>query len=880
MKNEKIETIEASLKEDILKRMEEIVDGCMGEETAACQATCPMHTNAKEYIRLIGEGKGEEAIKVIRNDLFIPATLGRICAHPCESKCKWNEGHSPMAIASLKRYAADNFDTEENWDLSKKAPTGKKVAVIGAGPSGMQAALELIREGHDVTIYEKDGVRGGMLSKGIPAYRLPRHILEHETTYLDKLGVKFEMNCQIGKDITMKQLDKENHAIVVAVGKQQGRVDRSIENWDSEGVFSAASFLREASLTSHVKNAGRSVLVIGGGDVAMDCARTAKRIKGVEHVYSICLEDSFDAMAASDHEIAGSISEGVKFNHAMAVKNIHVDEEKRIIGATLKKCVSMFDEDGRFAPKFDEDITSEVDIDTVVFAIGQGVDASFADGQLLQRGNSTFVCNHDTLQADENEKIFICGDASGESVIAVQAMATGRRAAESVNRYLAGKSLTDGRDIADTWTYETKLDMPTDWSQIEGKRLNMAELDPEERIKTFDEVYLGYTKEEAETEAQRCRQCECKLCMKECIMLNDFTECPKTLFTDYLENGIEKIDQMIAYSCNECSQCTLQCPNDFDMRSVFTELKSLYADENQGLVPLKQLQPSDETQIKESSEEFCITVPAAEKKKEEKPMKKKTKYVFAPGCSVSAYTPSGLENVVKHLKDSLGDENVGVMLQCCGKVTGFLGEDEKFQERNKIATDILDDMGAEVVITVCPSCFKVFNATCKNQKVISYWDLMHNLIGIPEEARGIGEGSDIVFNVHDSCVTRDQVTHHQSIRWMLDEMGYKWNEIEKSGTDTRCCGVGGMVCTSDPDLYERVYERRAKDFNSDNIVTYCGSCRGTMEAAGKDSVHILDLLFADSTYTKDQEKKRTPASDEEVWANRLETKNRFAKFAE
>ena len=863
------------LKNEVKERMQEIIDNCMGEETAACVATCPMHTNVKEYVRLIGEGDGEGAIRVIREKLFLPASLGRVCAHPCEKQCKWNEGNSPMSIASLKRYAADNFDKKENWDLTVKEDLGKKVAVIGSGPSGLQAALDLRREGCQVTVFERMPVRGGMLRLGIPAYRLPKDVLEEEITYLDELGIEFRLNCEIGKDIEFSQILEDYDSVVVAVGKQQGRVDRSLENHDAKGIFSAAAFLQEAALTSDVKDAGKSVLVVGGGDVAMDCARTSLRVPGVERVFSICLEDSFDAMASSPHEIRGSVAEGIKFNHGNAIKTIHLDDDGNIYKVTLKKCVSMFDEEKRFAPTYDETNTKDIYVDTIVFAIGQGVMGEFAKDILTQRPNSTFECDKETLQSLANEKIFVAGDASGESVIAIQAMATGRRAATSVVRYLKGEDLKEGRELKDTWTYETKLDMPTDWSEITGQREDMEEKDPAERIKSFEEVALGYTKEEAEREANRCRQCECKLCMKECIMLNDYTECPKTLFKKYQEEGFENVDPMIAYSCNECSQCTLKCPNDFDLRTIFRSMKETYAEDNEGIVPLEILHPSEAGQVKECDEEYCTRLDgASHKEKEMKEPKKKTKYVFVPGCTVPAYSPLGVENVVRHLKDSLGDENVGAMLQCCGKVTKFMGESELFEERNKKAIDILDDMGAEVIITVCPSCFKVFKETAKNQKVIAYWDLMKNLIGLPEGSKGIGEGSDITFNIHDSCVTRDEPTHHESVRWVLDELGYNWEEIEKNGINTRCCGVGGMVCSSNPELYERVYTRRANDFNQDNIITYCGSCRGTMQTAGKDAVHMLDLIFG-NTYTKDQEQERGYKSEEEMWANRLETKNRL-----
>ncbi len=866
------------LKKEVLENMRTIAENCMGEETPACEATCPMHTNVKEYIKLIKDGKGEEAIKVIRDKLFLPGTLGRICAHPCEKQCKWNEGKSPMAIASLKRYAADNFDKEEIWDITTKPENGKKVAVIGAGPSGLQAAIDLRKEGCAVTIFEKLPVRGGMMHIGIPAYRLPRNILEHEISYLNCLGVRFELNCEIGKDKSLNQLLEEFDSVVVAVGKHRGNIDRSLNHHDAEGIFSAAGYLKEASLTNNVQKAGKVVLVVGGGDVAMDCARTSLRIPGVEKVYSICLEDSYDSMVSSNHEIKGALQEGVKFNHAQAIKEIHVDKNGRVSGVTLKKCLSMFNAEGRFAPTYDENDTRELIVDTIVFAIGQSVEGEFAKDILAQRQNSTFDCDKMTLQSTSNEKVFVAGDASGESVIVIQAMATGRRAAQSVLRYLNGESLTENRELKNTWSYETKLQMPTDWSSISGQREDMQELEPTERIRSFAEVELGYTKEEAEREADRCRQCECKLCMKECLMLNDYTDCPKALFRDYLEKGIENMDRMIAYSCNECNQCTLKCPKSFDLKTIFKALKDEYAELNGGLVPLEILKSSDAAQIKECSEEYCTTVSATPLEKIEKEQKPaKTKYVFVPGCTVPAYTPKGVENVLQHLKSSLGAENVGALLQCCGKVTRFIGESEKFEERNKKAINILDEMGAEVIITVCPSCFKVFKETAKNQRVISYWDLMHNLIGLPEGSKGVGKGSDVIFNIHDSCVTRDEVSHHESVRWILDELGYNWEEIERNGTNTRCCGVGGMVCSSNPELYQRLYTRRASDMNQDNIVTYCGSCRGTMQAAGKDAVHILDLIFG-AKYTKDQAQSRGYKTEEEMWERRLETKIRLNKF--
>ncbi len=855
--------INKNLNINIINNMKNIVDECMGDSTPACVATCPMHTDVKKYMKLVKEDNGLGAIKVIREKLFIPATLGRICAHPCESNCKHNEVKNPLAIASVKRYAADNFDNKSDWDLTKEESKNKKVAVVGAGPSGLQSSLTLVKKGYDVVVFEKLPVRGGMMAVGIPEYRLPRTVLEKEISYLDKLGVEFKTGIEIGKDISFEELDKNFDAIVVAIGKHSGRIDKSINNHDAKGIFSACDYLREASLSQNVTEAGKKVLVVGGGDVAMDCARVSLRLKNVEKVQSICLENSFETMASSNHEIKGALDEGVNFNHGYAIKEIIKDDNNRVSKVILKKCLSMFDENKNFAPKFDENDTKELEVDTIVFAIGQGVDDKFSNLDKMPNGN--FKCDKLTLQT-ANEKVFICGDASGESVIVIQAMATGMRAAESVIRFLENSSLTEGRNIEDTSSYSTKLSREVDWSSFET-RCDMSELNASTRINSFEEVSLGYTKEEAIKESSRCRQCECKLCIKECFMLREYTDCPKTLFKEYLEKGYENMDNMIAFSCNDCSQCTIRCPKDLNLRENFIGIKEQYIVDNNHEQVIDLLKPFDESQEMECSEEYSTTVLAKENKK--------TKYLFVPGCTVPAYSPELVEKTLLHLRESL-DGEVGSMLKCCGKVTKLNGEDENFKKRNKMAIDEVNATNADIIITICPSCYNVYSET-SDKKVISYWDLMKEEIGIPVSQKDIGKNSDVIFNIHDSCATRHVSSHHDSVRWILDELGYKIEEMNCIRENTRCCGVGGMVCSSNPALYEKLYTRRGNDCTQENVLSYCGSCRGTMQAAGKDSLHILNLLFED-TYTKDKACDRGYKDSNEMWANRLETKSRLNKL--
>lgn len=847
---------------EIIENMRHIVDNCMGDSNPACVATCPMHTDVKKYVRLIGEGKGEESIKVIREKLFMPATLGRICAHPCEQNCKWNEGENPMSIAGLKRYAADNFDSPKDWDLSIKEERNEKVAVIGAGPSGAQAAMDLRKEGFKVAVYDKLEVYGGMMRVGIPEYRLPRHVIDSEFSYLEKLGVEFKMGVEVGKDISFEEIRNEFDAVVVAVGKHIGRVDRSLENHDAKGVFSAASYLKEVSLTRKVEDAGKRVAVIGGGDVAMDCARSSLRLPGVEEVYSVCLEESHEKMASSMHEIKGAAEEGVRFNLGYGVNRILTGEKGEIRAIELKKCLSIFDENRNFAPKFDENDIRTIKVDTIVFAIGQGVDSSFDATKMLEtRRNSTFECDELTLQSSSDDKVFIAGDASGTSVIVIQAMAAGRRAAKSVARFIQGDDLKEGRSMDEEFSYKTKLDVPLDWDNIEKvQRAKMSELDASKRTESFEEVALGFTKEEAVRESSRCIQCECKLCMKECMMLGDYTDCPKTLFAEYLEKGHENMDKMIAYSCNQCSQCTIKCPNDFDIKVNFDEMRRSYVNANGGNSPLEGHKGLDEGIEVDCSEERSTYVKAQNGKE--------TKYVLVPGCTVPVHSPELVEKTLVHMREAL-DQEVGAVLQCCAKPTLMIGEDEKFEKRFEMVQKSIDETGADVIVTLCPSCYLTYDKYAK-QEVISYWDLMHEKIGLPKGQKGIAENSDVVFNIHDSCPTRNVTSHHDSVRWIVSELGYEMKEMDNIRQNTRCCGVGGMSGCVNPKLQEKVLERRVNDANSEHIISYCGSCRVSMENGGLDSLHILDLIHGEA-YMKKGAKKRNKSAEDGV-KSRLETK--------
>jgi len=564
--------------EKVLKAATEIAEGCQGHESAYCSSECPMHTDVIGYVDLIKEGKVSEALLKIREKLFLPGTLGRICAHPCEKVCRRNtEYGQPISIAALKRYAADKADKEEFWDISKDPATGKKVAVIGAGPAGAQAALDLAKKGHEITIFEKLEVVGGMMRVGIPEYRLPRTLIDFEYSYLNKLGVVFKLGVEIGKDIQFDDLIKQYDAIIVAHGAHKGSIP-SVKGKETEGVTNAVDFLKEVSLTKKSHLAGKKVVVIGGGDVAMDCARSSFRV-GVQDVHLVSLENQAE-LPASIHEQKCALEEGVVFNCGWGTEEI-LSKEGRVSGIRIKECLSVFDAEGRFSPTFgNEEIV--IPCDTVIFATGQIVEDITA-GSVEQTRGGRYVVDKDTL-ATKAPNVFVAGDAVGGTIV-VEAMALGRKASISVDRYLKGMDLIQDRDLIEEYSFKTELNLPLPEGVIDIKRYHTRMLPANERKTSFAECDLGFDDSIALEESSRCLKCECKGCMKECIMLNDFTHYPGELFNKFLKDG--NMEPLIAYSCNMCNQCTIVCPEEYKLAEVFGGIRKDLVKANNGKSPLK-----------------------------------------------------------------------------------------------------------------------------------------------------------------------------------------------------------------------------------------------------------------------------------------------------
>ena len=564
--------------ESVIQNAEKIVNECMGLEDAFCTSRCPMHTDAKRYVNLIAERNYIEAVKVIREKVFLPNTLGRICAHPCESVCRREVEYSqPISIAALKRFVAEKADNESIWDLTIGEDTGKQVAIVGAGPAGAQAAINLRKAGHSVTIYDKLPMVGGMLRVGIPNYRLPSDIIDFEYSYLNKLGVNFKMGVVIGKDISLEELREKYDVVLLAHGAHKGNIVPMPGN-GANGVYPATEYLKEISLTEEFSGAGKRIMIVGGGDVAMDCARSSLRI-GAEEVYQCSLE-SLEELPASKEETNHTLEEGVNCNFGWGPVEI-LTENGTVNAIRIQKVKSIFDESGKFNPRYEEE-TKLIEVDTVIMATGQLVE-DITDGVITQVGGGRYQVDPDTL-ATNLENVFVAGDAAGGKIV-VEAMALGKKAAISMDRYLNNRDLKEDRDLKHEWTYETKLDIPLPEGTEDQPRLHQNMRPVQDRIQDFDQSDLGFSEEQAVEEASRCLKCECKLCMKECIMMNDFGSCPKDILDPLVGEG--KLDTLLAYSCNDCDNCTIVCPLKLPIKDTFMESRKDFVIANKGESPMK-----------------------------------------------------------------------------------------------------------------------------------------------------------------------------------------------------------------------------------------------------------------------------------------------------
>lgn len=481
--------------------MELLMSAHDGDCIAPCQLACPANTDCQGYVGLIANGKFEDALKLIKNTNPLPASIGRVCPHPCEKACRRGKVEEPINIAQLKFFAADLDLKGEKYLPACAKATGKKVAIVGGGPAGLTAAYYLRTLGHEVTVFDMMEKMGGMLRYGIPQYRLPKELLDSEIALIEKLGVRLVNNVKFGKDITLDMLKSVNDAVILAPGAWKSSPMR-VKGEDINGVYGGIDFLRSVIQGNPVP-IGEKVAVCGGGNTAMDACRTAVRL-GAKEVYVIYRRTEKE-MPAEEIEIKESKEEGVIYKFLTNPVEIH-EENGKVCGMTLQLMeLGEPDASGRRKPVAIDGKTEYLPLDSVIMAIGQKLDPTdFSVVELTDRG--TILADEDDFKTNI-DGVFAIGDATNKGAsIAIAAIGEADRCVKSVDAYLKGEEL----DF--TPKYISKRDDERiDVSGKEPKPRVVADvLDADIRKNNFDEVSLGLTVEQAKKEAERCLECGCR----------------------------------------------------------------------------------------------------------------------------------------------------------------------------------------------------------------------------------------------------------------------------------------------------------------------------------------------------------------------------------
>ena len=477
---------------------------CYPTGTSPCKTACPAHIAVQGYLKKAAEGKYREALELIKRENPFPAVCGRVCNRRCEDACTRGTIDQPVAIDAVKKFIADqDLNAEHRFvpEIVVASNLGRwkeKIAIIGGGPSGLSCAYYLATMGYYPTVFEKNELPGGMLRYGIPSYKLEKDVIDAEIDIMKEIGVEIRTGVEVGKDITLDQLREEGYkAFYVAIGCQGGRLP-GIPGENLEGVSTAIEFLHKAN-TGNVKVSGK-VVVVGGGNVAIDAARVAKR-SGASDVTMLSLETE-DIMPASLQERAEAREDGVVLNPGWGPKAV-LGENGAVKGISFKKCLSVFDADHKFSPKYDEAQTIELEADMVIFAIGQTVEL----GGLFNGSNVGFhrgvypVADTLTLQTAQ-EDIFVGGDLLTGPKFAIDAIATGKEAAESLHRFVQHGHMTIGRNRRDF------IEIDKDNIVVESYDNSSRQVEgTSSSAKPFEEYHMTLTEEQVKIETSRCLAC-------------------------------------------------------------------------------------------------------------------------------------------------------------------------------------------------------------------------------------------------------------------------------------------------------------------------------------------------------------------------------------
>ena len=503
---------------------------CYDTGTAPCKTACPAHVAVQGYLKLAKEGRYDDALALIKKDNPLPAVCGHVCNRRCEDACTRGTVDEAVAIDEVKRFLAErDLNAETRYIPKKTIPSLKggfdeKIAIIGAGPAGLSCAYYLALTGYKPTIFEKNEEPGGMLRYGIPSYKLEKDLLAAEIDVIRKLGVEIRCGVEIGKDITIEELREQGYrGFYVAIGCQRGRKP-GITGENAKGAYAAVDFLREAGAKESFALEG-DVVVVGGGNVAIDAARISSRCVDAK-ISMFCLEQR-EHMPASKEEIAEALEEGIELNCGWGPKEV-LEENGKVTGVVFKKCTRVLDEQGRFSPEYDEEQTVTIPCKHVIFSVGQAIEwGNMLDNlDLKRRPNGGALANKLTYQTSEPD-IFVGGDVYTGPKFAIDAIAAGREGAISLHRYVHENcTLTIGRNRRDFVELD-KNNISVD-SYDTSKRQIPAKADEKAQAATFRDLSHSLTEEQVKAETSRCLSCGasvvdpnkcigCGVCTTKCV---------------------------------------------------------------------------------------------------------------------------------------------------------------------------------------------------------------------------------------------------------------------------------------------------------------------------------------------------------------------------
>ncbi|HLK63246.1 MAG TPA: FAD-dependent oxidoreductase [Bryobacteraceae bacterium] len=602
-------------------------------EMVKCRHACPVHTDACGYVTAIGEGRYQDAYRIARATNPFASICGRVCGAPCEANCRRGAVDAPVSIRPLKRFVTERFGPEsgdytlhrESANLAMLPPKRgdyERIAVVGGGVSGLTVAHDLVRIGYKVTVFEAEAEAGGMLTAGVPVFRLPRDLVRHEINAILSLGVELKCNTRLGRDFTIASLRADGYkAIFLGIGLPKGR-KLPLPGNETPGVIDGMDFLRAFNAGKPLP-LGKRVIVIGGGNVAYDVARSAVRPANDEHmaydvarsalrlsgdkeVHVVCLE-SREEMPADDVEVMEGAEEGIHLHNQRGPRAI-LHDNGTLTGLRTVRCTAVFDAQGKFNPSYDETQVEDIAADSVIFAIGQTSDLAFldpADGVESNRG--LIQVNRETYQTTAPD-VFACGDIAHGPRLFIDAIASAQIAARSMHDFLRG-TRTDVV-VRKQWS-PAAYSFQDGWTTIE--RQNPAALECERRAAGNDIVEECYAEAEARRQGARCLRCNVNTVFdtSKCVACNGCVDvCPQNLirlvglsrliqdegwmqkaveaFGDLSQYSAEEMDQLGGVmmkdetSCIRCSFCASRCPThaiemkhfDFFTECVTVEAKN------------------------------------------------------------------------------------------------------------------------------------------------------------------------------------------------------------------------------------------------------------------------------------------------------------------